>query len=1489
MKFRSTLSIFLFGLLSMIGVTAQSIDCQFIGLDEECDGQYCMSVQVRSVDGADFLGSSSIRFMYNADVLMFEGSSIDGVTIGNYTAINFDDDQTTLHPDCEAANGGPGGTSYSEHGFDGLVPGDFILTFVLLQPTLFGDPAACPGVANDWIEVSQICFDVMDSNGDPNIAFAGTENGEVIDLTGTNFNDHFDPPSKYFNGSFGNLNTPYAVLCGGVMPVDGCTNAEACNYDETATDDDGSCILVGDACDDGNAMTENDMIAADCGCVGTPTMVTEGCEGVEGGSFAGLEDDTVCAGEIGVLPALSGVVGNPNTEYLILDPQNTVFDSTVMAMVPTIVGVLEGSATDFNPADYGFGVGDAVTVTAMSYDIEGVAGIIDVINPTDPENVCCGALEAFLEVSVCALLCETAGICSGEDIVGFSQVIELFGVFGADPTVEGIFSTIATLNQTVMDLPIDAICPGMSDFFPVCAITSNYITYTVEECVVVVDGCTNADACNFDETATDDDGTCILPGDVCDDDNPDTEGDVITADCLCEGSIVVVPVDGCTNIEACNYDETATNDDGSCILVGDVCDDGNPDTEGDVITADCLCEGSVVVVPVDGCTNIEACNYDETATNDDGSCILVGDACDDGNDNTEMDMITMDCGCMGTPTGDCAATAGTFADLQDVYCGSTINITANDFNADPAYTQFYVITTADGDLTILAVNQTGEFTLEPGSYIAHLFNVDAAEVPPGVEDIILGLPAQAIFDALICFNVVSSDAITVFAEDAPECVAVTGCTDETACNYDALATEDDGTCIFAIGGMLSTDNETTVCVGDSIPDIVVVSVEGNVGANYAYVVTNEDGTILLAGPTTDTEFDFDDAPVGTCLIWGVAYEGDLTVSEVGEPLVIEGDCYQLSNPISVVRQDCDCPANGGFITTIDPTTVCVGDGVEDNITVTLEGNVGTSYVYIVTNEDASILLAGPMSEPSFGFDGAPPGVCLIWGVAYDGEITFGDEGGQLIIDSDCFSLSNSIAVTREDCPGEFVAENVTPTANADDTYTITFNVVGGSGDFTSTQGAFDSAFFVSNSLPCGQDFAIDVTDAATGETITVTGEAPCTITIDCEASAGLLSTDNVQALYCADDNSALSVTSATFQDGADYVQVYVLTLNDAGFTIVTANTTGNFTAPVSGTYIFHALNLLVTEAPADLGALVGLSAVEVLGTLSCFDLVTAEEPFTVLTPIVITHDYTCDNVTEVATVVYGFSGGLPAYAIATGSPNAEDYEYTASDDISGTYTDGESIIVEYPDNTDYEVSVVDAFGCVANVSESPAPCSKDAVELIGFEGEAIERGNNLTWITASETENAFFTVERSMDGVSFETIGAVEGAINSNTANDYEFLDETFTSNVNYYRLTATDLSGAEEIATQVIRIERNSTHFGIITTSPIPAIDFINIRFTSPVSTDLDVKVFDVAGKLIEVSTFETIEGINTLRLQVENYAAGTYFVQMTEGSNVMTTKFIK
>ena len=117
---------------------------------------------------------------------------------------------------------------------------------------------------------------------------------------------------------------------------------------------------------------------------------------------------------------------------------------------------------------------------------------------------------------------------------------------------------------------------------------------------VIVYGCMDLSASNYDVMANVDDGSCEYEDEVlgCTDEeasNYDPNATEGNADAVSSCQYIFL---GCTDPEAANYDPDATEDDGSCV-----------DDEDDII---------------EGCTDPDAENYDETANEDDGSCIILG-------------------------------------------------------------------------------------------------------------------------------------------------------------------------------------------------------------------------------------------------------------------------------------------------------------------------------------------------------------------------------------------------------------------------------------------------------------------------------------------------------------------------------------------------------------------------------------------------------------------------------------------------------------------------------------------------------------------------------------------------------------------------------------------------------------------------------------------------------------------------------------------------
>jgi endo-1,4-beta-D-glucanase Y len=103
------------------------------------------------------------------------------------------------------------------------------------------------------------------------------------------------------------------------------------------------------------------------------------------------------------------------------------------------------------------------------------------------------------------------------------------------------------------------------------------------------------------------------------------------------------------------------------------------------------------------------------------------------------------------------------------------------------------------------------------------------------------------------------------------------------------------------------------------------------------------------------------------------------------------------------------------------------------------------------------------------------------------------------------------------------------------------------------------------------------------------------------------------------------------------------------------------------------------------------------------------------------------------------------------------------------------------------------------------------IELISFEGIAKEKATHLIWKTASETNNDYFTLYKSIDGKEFVPIAQVNGAGNSNEMLEYEYIDDNIEhQGIVYYQLSQTDYDGTQSYS-HVISVSFESNQFEII------------------------------------------------------------------------------
>ena len=186
-----------------------------------------------------------------------------------------------------------------------------------------------------------------------------------------------------------------------------------------------------------------------------------------------------------------------------------------------------------------------------------------------------------------------------------------------------------------------------------------------------------------------------------------------------------------------------------------------------------------------------------------------------------------------------------------------------------------------------------------------------------------------------------------------------------------------------------------------------------IGTNSTFVITDDQGVILGLPPTmTDLEgVNFDGAGAGVCLIWYLRYEDGLMGAEVGENANDLQGIFSLSNSISVTRNE----PNGGTIS--GGPFVFEVDGTPDMVSgITLDGTAsGTNSTWVITDDQGVILGLPPTLADVEGidFDAAGEGVCLIWYLRFEDGLMGAEVGMNANDLMGCFSLSNSISVTRQ--------------------------------------------------------------------------------------------------------------------------------------------------------------------------------------------------------------------------------------------------------------------------------------------------------------------------------------------------------------------------------------------------------------------------------------------------------------------------------------------
>ena len=256
---------------------------------------------------------------------------------------------------------------------------------------------------------------------------------------------------------------------------------------------------------------------------------------------------------------------------------------------------------------------------------------------------------------------------------------------------------------------------------------------------------------------------------------------------------------------------------------------------------------------------------------------------------------------------------------------------------------------------------------------------------------------------------------------------------------------------------------------------------------------------------------------------------------------------------------------------------------------------------------------------------------------------------------------------------------------------------------------------------------------------------------------------------------------------------------------------------------------------------------------------------------------------------YLFSNVLPGnYSVVFINPDIPTYPYMSLANAAGST---ESTDSDQADETYINSELRGATSSNIILTAGNSVSDVDAgftnvflpVELSYFKGEKDKNSSLLLWSTQTEVNNSYFEIQRSSDGIEWESIGRVNAETISNEVKNYSFTDYSPFNGYNYYRLKQYDLDGTNGTSPVVSVLHEFSNSLNVF---PNPADDYILIE-GEYLNEIKNLRIYTISG--LQLSLDYQYNSTNQLRISLENVKPGLYFLSYGDNAERLHVKFIK
>jgi len=191
------------------------------------------------------------------------------------------------------------------------------------------------------------------------------------------------------------------------------------------------------------------------------------------------------------------------------------------------------------------------------------------------------------------------------------------------------------------------------------------------------------------------------------------------------------------------------------------------------------------------------------------------------------------------------------------------------------------------------------------------------------------------------------------------------------------------------------------------------------------------------------------------------------------------------------------------------------------------------------------------------------------------------------------------------------------------------------------------------------------------------------------------------------------------------------------------------------------------------------------------------------------------------------------------------------------------------------------IGIALNTSSSALP-----VELTSFEGRIDKSGVILQWRTASEQQNAGFSVQHYREGA-FTDIGWVEGAGTTVVPQRYTHRINGLQAGMHRFRLKQVDLDGTTALSAEVEVTVHSPQQVTLSAPYPNPTQGMTRVDYDVPRDGLVEISVHDVLGRRVQTVVARVQPaGQHTATIETAQLPSGVYFVRLAAGGTVRHAK---